>query len=209
MRMKPRRLLNVILIFGVVLVLILGGCGGPDPTTTPTTTQPPTTTSGAGSMDFPSGAYHSTVLLSGGVFRVAWTVNVDTISIGLKARTTGWLAIAFSPTLTKGRSDLYLGTVVSNQVNLIDSFDPGFSGGHPQDSLVGGTDDAFDISGSEIDGVTTIKFKRRLNTGDARDIVLKIGNNPFLFAIGVDDTMATEHGLVGTGDLIIEFVEEN
>jgi len=154
-------------------------------------------------MDFPPGSYANTLILAGGNFRVSWTNTDDTISIGVKARTTGWLAIAFSPTLTKGRSDLIIGAVVGDQITLVDSFDPGFSGGHPQDAVVGGTNDLYGITGSESGGVTTIEFKRRLNTGDSRDIPLVNGSNPFIFAMGADDTMATEHSLVGTGEISI------
>ncbi len=191
----------------LILVLIsslgLAGCGGnggPGPTsTTPTTSSPPTT----GVMDFPSGSYQHTLLLTGGIFRISWTNTDDTISIGIKAKTTGWLAIAISPTLTKGQSDLIIGAVTGGTVSLVDSFDPGFSGGHPQDSLVGGSDDLFSVSGSESGGVTTIEFKRRLVTGDPRDIPLVNGNNPFLFALGPDDSMASEHSLVGSGEIAI------
>ena len=105
--------------------------------------------------------------------------------------------------LDKGPLGLIIGSVIGSQVNLIDSYDPGFAGSHPQDAAVGGKNDLFDISGSESGGVTTIEFKRRLNTGDQFDIPLVNGINSFLFAIGTDDTMATEHSLVGSGEITI------
>ena len=179
------------------------GCGGGGGTTT---TQPPsqTTPTPTGDvMDFPSGSYAHTLLLVGGNFRISWTNTDDTISIGMKAKTTGWVALALSPTLSKSQADLIIGAVVGGQVTLVDSSDPGYSGNHPVDSNMGGTNDLYDIRGSEASGVTTIEFKRKLNTGDNRDITLVNGTNHFLFAMGPDDTMATEHGLIGTGELTI------
>jgi hypothetical protein len=154
-------------------------------------------------MDFPTGSYINTMLLAGGLFRVSWTNSDDTISIGIKAQTVGWLAIAISPGMTKSRSDLIIGSVTGSQVNLIDSYDPGFAGSHPQDASIGGKNDLFDITGSESNGVTTIEFKRRLNTGDKFDIPLVNGINSFVFAFGADDGMATEHSLVGSGEITI------
>jgi hypothetical protein len=195
---------KTLLFFVLLLIssLVLAGCGGnggPGPTSTTHTSGPPTTDI----MDFPSGSYQNTLLLTGGIFRISWTNTDDTISIGIKAKTTGWLAIAISPSLTKGQSDLIIGAVTGGVVSLVDSFDPGFSGGHPQDSLVGGSNDLFAISGSESGGITTIEFKRRLVTGDPRDIPLVNGNNAFLFALGPDDSMASEHSLVGSGEIAI------
>ncbi len=185
----------------LVASLALAGCGGGGgPTTTQPTSITPTTIN---SMDFPSGSYQNTLLLTGGIFRISWSNTDDTISIGIKAQTTGWIGLAISPSLTKGRSDLIIGSVSGGQLNLIDSYDPGFSGGHPQDATVGGKNDLFDISGSESGGVTTIEFKRRLNTGDQFDIPLVNGANPFLFALGPDDTMASEHSLTGAGEISI------
>jgi hypothetical protein len=192
-------------IVGVLLVssLVLGGCGGGKGE--PTTTQPTqtSTTPAGGVMDFPSGKYTNTRLLANDNFRISWTNTDDTISIGIKGKTTGWLALALSPTLSKSRADLIIGAVSGGQLTLLDSFDPGYSGGHRQDTAVGGTNDLFDISGNETSGVTTIEFKRRLNTGDVNDLQLVNGDNPFLFAMGPDDTMASEHSLVGSGEITI------
>lgn len=154
-------------------------------------------------MDFPVGSYANTRLLAGDNFRISWTNTDDTISIGIKAKTTGWVAIALSPTLSKGGADLIIGAVTGSQVTLIDSYSPGYSGGHPRDSSSGGTDDLYDIRGSESGGVTTIEFKRKINTLDFRDVAFVNGSNPFLFAVGPDDTMASEHSLVGAGEITI------
>ena len=199
------RLNPALILLAALLIssLALSGCGGGGTTTTPTGTQPTGTTPITAVMDFPFGAYQNTLLLTGGIFRISWSNTDDTISIGIKAQTTGWIGMAISPTLSKGRSDLILGSVSGGQVTLIDSYDPGYSGGHPQDASVGGNNDLFSISGSESGGVTTIEFKRRLNTGDQFDIPLVNGTNPFLFALGPDDTMASEHSLTGAGEIAI------
>lgn len=179
------------------------GCGGSGG---PTTTQPPiqtTPTPTGDTMDFPPGAYANTAMLANGIFRISWTNTDDTISVGLKAQTTGWIAIALTPSLSKSGADLIIGSVSNGVVNLIDSNNIGYSGSHPQDIFSGGTNDLFGITGSESNRITTIEFKRRLNTGDKNDIALVNGSNRFLFAIGPDDSMATEHGLVGAGEIVI------
>lgn len=193
--------------FAVTLILLLGvfasACGGGSPNPTTSNPTPTSTTPTGGIMDFPSGSYANTRLLAGDNFRISWTNTDDTISIGIKGKTTGWIAIALSPTLSKGGADLIIGAVTGGQVILIDSYSPGYSGGHPRDASSGGTDDLYDIRGSESGGVTTIEFKRKINTLDSRDVAFQHGSNPFLFAMGPDDTMASEHSLVGAGEITI------
>ena len=204
--------LNVTFSFLAVILagsLLFSGCNGGSTTTTTTTNLTTSPVPTGGIMDFPAGKYTNTLNLISGNFVVSWSNTEDTVSIGIKAKSTGWLAIAFSPTLTKGRADLIIGSVVSGVVTLIDSYDPGFSGGHPQDDSVGGKNDLFDINGSESGGVTTIEFKRRLVTGDQFDIPLVNGSNPFLFAVGPDDTMASEHNLLGSGDMVITLTQQH
>ncbi|AKG52806.1 dopamine beta hydroxylase-related protein [Dehalogenimonas sp. WBC-2] len=157
-------------------------------------------------MEFPAGKYNDTLLVTGGLFRVSWSITEDTIFIGIKAKTTGWVAIALSPSLSKSQSDLMIGFVSDGQVNLVDSYDPGYSGDHPKDSVLGGKDDLQIISGSEANGVTTLEFKRLLNTGDPYDIAFVNGSNPFLYALGANDNTATEHSLVGFGDIKLTIV---
>jgi hypothetical protein len=154
-------------------------------------------------MEFPQGKYANTITIANGVFRVSWTNTQDEISIGIKAKTKGWVGIAFSPNLSKSNSDLIIGFASDNQAVLVDSFNPGYSGSHPQDGVAGGKNDLYDISGSEIDGITTIEFKRKLVTGDSFDVPLVKGDNPFLIAIGDGKDIGAYHSLVSFGKIVI------
>ena len=72
-----------------------------------------------------------------------------------------------------------------------------------QDGVAGGKNDLYDISGSEIDGITTIEFKRKLVTGDSFDVPLVKGDNPFLIAIGDGKDIGAYHSLVSFGKIVI------
>ncbi|MEN8615273.1 DOMON domain-containing protein [Dehalogenimonas sp. THU2] len=193
----------LLLFFSMVLSagLILPGCGGTTPP--PTTSAPPTDTSPTGPLGFASGRYSYSQTYND-IITVAVSNTDDTVSIGIKARTTGWVAIALSPGLNKPDSDLWIGFVSNDgQVTLLDSFNPGYSGNHPLDSILGGTNSLFAITGSEVNGITTIEFKRNLTTGDARDIRLFDGVNAFIWAIGTTDNTFEEHSFVGFGEMTI------
>jgi hypothetical protein len=181
----------------VTAALALTGCGsGGNPTTTPQqTTQPPVSTTVTGSMDFPSGKYVNNQIYND-QFRLAYTVTDDgIISIGIKAKTTGWVAIAIgSP---HGKSDIWIGYAYAGQVTLLDTHDASYSGSHPLDV----SNDLTNVSGTEAGGVTTIEFKRKLDTGDKNDLPLVTGSNVIVWAIGATDDINMEHSAVGLGTI--------
>jgi hypothetical protein len=171
------------------------GCGdGGGQTTQPTSTTPP-------ELDFPQGRY-AEVQTYGSVFTLAYTVSGDTISVGLKVKTPGWVAVAMGP--AHGNSDVWIGFVnAAGELILEDSDNASKAGDHPRDSSRGGTDDLFDFSGSESGGVTTIEFKRLLNTGDSLDIALVPGNNSITWAIGQTDLLTNMHVRFGFGTITV------
>jgi hypothetical protein len=178
-------------------LFLLGGCGGGSPTTTPPpTTLPPTSTTAA-TLNFASGKYVNNSLYND-QFMLAYTVTNDgVISVGIKAKTLGWLAIAIgSP---HGKSDIWIGYVTNGQVTLLDSHDATESGSHPLDVSSGGTNDLTSVTGSESSGITTIEFKRKLDTGDKYDLPLVPGTNVITWAIGPSDDINQEHSVVGLG----------
>lgn len=201
-----KKTLAVPVVVVLILGLVLAGCGGgTTPPPPPTTSNPPASTTPLSAMEFPVDKYTDTYLSSDGLLRISWKVTRDTVFIGIKAKTTGWVAIALSPTLNKHESDLIIGFVNGVQVTLIDSFDPGYNGNHPQDSAYGGTNDLQDISGSESNGVTTLEFSRYIDTHDSFDIALINGVNTFLFALGATDNTSDEHSVVGFGILTLSY----
>ncbi|APV44929.1 hypothetical protein Dform_01608 [Dehalogenimonas formicexedens] len=205
--MKLRNLKNSISLLAMIVPFIIAlsamtACGGgPTATTNPPTSQPPTTP--AGTMDFPSGKYQSDTLYSD-QFRLAYTVASDgIISIGIKARTTGWVAIAIGN--PHGQSDVWIGYVSSGQVTLLDTYNASYSGSHPLDTgSSGGTNDLTNVTGSEANGITTIEFKRKLDTGDKNDLPLVAGSNIVMWAIGPADDMFQEHSVLGIATFEIQ-----
>jgi len=179
----------------IALFAISGCSGGGSTTTNPPATQPPTSTTTSGTMSFPGGKYVTDVLYSD-QFRLAYTVTDDgIISIGIKAKTGGWVAIAIgSP---HGRSDIWIGYVSAGQVTFLDTHDASESGAHPLDTASGGTNDLTNVTGSEVSGITTIEFKRKLDTGDKYDLPLVTGTNVVVWAIGPSDDINQEHSVVG------------
>jgi hypothetical protein len=186
----------VLIVAAMAVSPVLTGCGGGGGTPTRTTTQPPlSTTTTSDPLAFPAGKYVKNELYNG-LFRLAYTVGDDgIIAIGIKAKTVGWVAIAIGN--PHGTSDVIIGYIENGQVTLLDTHDARESGGHPLDSAFGGTSDLFAISGSEANGITTIEFKRKLNTGDQFDLRLIVGTNTLTWAFGVNDSLAQEHSLVG------------
>ena len=183
--------------------LILGGCGGgsnpPPPTTT--SSNPPPTTSTA-SLTFPSGAYQHTQIL-GTVYNLSWSNDGTYVYIGIKAKTPGWVALAFSGD-PHGSCDVAIGYVQNGQVVLNEYGYIDYNGTHITDTALGGANDLILISGSVSNGITTIEFKRKLNTGDKLDTVLVQGANDVIWAYGPDTGLTSEHSAVGSATMVIQ-----
>lgn len=190
------------LLFSVLLTtsLILVGCG-PSDDPPPTTSAPPTTTAPSGPIAFTGNKYRNQQTYND-IITVATSNDDSSISVGIKARTTGWIAIALTPTLQKAGADLWMFTVdTDGNVTAIDSYNPGYSGSHPSDTGYNGKNDLYDITGSEINGITTIEFKRHLNTFESYDVRIVNGLNLFIWAIGASDNTFEEHSLLGFGEI--------
>lgn len=70
------------------------------------------------------------------------------------------------------------------------------------DTSFGGTSDYSSLNGSEISGTTTIRFSRKLNTGDAYDTVIGQNGLYLIWAYGTSDGSGTtypKHASTGSG----------
>ena len=179
--------------------LALAGCGPGRPlsTTPPPGSTPP-------ELGFPAGRYSSVQTYGDPpVFTIAYRVAGDTIAVGIKAKTNGWVAVALGEAVHV-QSDVWIGYVTADgQAIILDSDNASKAGNHALDSTRGGADDLFDISGSESNGITTLEFKRRLNTGESLDIALAPGNNQFTWAFGATDSLTSIHIRIGFGTITI------
>lgn len=100
---------------------------------------------------------------------VHWSIDGDSIYIGLRAPTKGWLAIGWDPTgPIKGDGDILIGYIRGKELYPQDYFANTYVT-HGNDVSLGGRDDVLEASGSEDETSTTIEFRRRLETGDRFD----------------------------------------
>ncbi len=123
-----------------------------------------------------------------------WTVEGYSIYIGLKAPTTGWLAIGWDPSgpIMEGE-DILIGYIRGRELYLQDYF-ANTSVTHANDVSLGGRDDVLESSGSEDQQSTTIEFRRRLDTGDRFDRPITPGAHTVQLAYAPTDDFVTYHG---------------
>jgi hypothetical protein len=133
-------------------------------------------------------------------YQLFWRTEGTNIFIGIRARTTGWVAIGFGNGMNN--SDLILCAVLDGRPMVTDQFGQGLS--HREDTALGGTNDIAAFTGVEKDGFTSFEFRRALNTGDKYDGVLTKGTNPISWSYGTADDMSSKHTARGRGEITIE-----
>lgn len=173
-------------------------------------------------------------------FRLAWSADERSgvLSVLLQARTRGWLALGLMGSeLSSGmvHTDVWQARVVDGVAEVRDgwsvSFEPPTSDaalGSGAESgsgaaagggaaTAGGADDLFDVSGTEdaVRRVTSVRFKRRLRTGDPydHDVLRWRGGLPVVYSYSpLDsdawDAPASYHG-PARGYARVEFLEPN
>ncbi len=123
-----------------------------------------------------------------------WTIRGDRIFVGLRAPTQGWVALGLAPEgpLMKG-ADIIIGYVKQGQLYLQDSYADS-PAGHQSDEKLGGRDDILGKAGSEDQGVTTLEFSRKLETGDPYDKAIREGERvTLLLAYATQDDFTSYH----------------
>lgn len=119
-------------------------------------------------------------------FELSLDPRGDSLRVTMVAPTTGWVAVGFDPTAAMKDADLVIGYVADGEVFLSDHFGTGHTS-HRADTELGGTNDLFDVTGSEEDGRTTISFTMLLSSGDEYDTELVPGSlHEVLLAYGGD-----------------------
>lgn len=142
---------------------------------------------------------YKTATFDGGNYRLIWSVQGDTIYMGISAKTTGWVAIGLGSKQAMDKADIIFCRVLdSGKVDVTDTFSTGPYGPHPPDTELGGTSDILSKEGIEKNGITTVTFSRRLNTGDNYDKKIpKDGKLKIIWAYGADDDINTIHESTG------------
>jgi len=121
----------------------------------------------------------------------------------MKAKTSGWVAVALQPGKLMKDADMMFGFVKEGEATVYDLFSTGYFGPHSPDSELGGTADIAEFGGKEENGFTTIEFKRKLDTGDKYDLPFSTGVNKIIWAWGTDDKQSLKHSKRGYGEIDI------
>ena len=199
---KAVRCLTIAVIL-LVLVGAFSACKSGASTTPPTTPSVEWIPDGV----ITNGEYSNSASLGNNEMTVAWRTDSQYIYIGMSAPTLGWISIGLIPSTgsQKQGADMMFGYVKSDGTTMVyDLYNTGPLGPHTNDTNLGGTFDILDNGGKEANGITTVEFKRKLNTGDQYDLPFNHGTNHLIWAIGrVDEVTATTHYARGYADISI------
>lgn len=142
---------------------------------------------------------------SGGAMTVSWKIDDEHLYMALNGSTRGWLAIGFEPAEWMKDADMVLG-FVDGSARVLDEYSTGNYGPHVDDTLLGGTDDILEHGGRSYGTHTVVEFRRKLNTGDRFDKVLRPGQSvSIIWAMsdsidpGVKHNIAYGEGLIYLG----------
>jgi len=138
-----------------------------------------------------------------GDYELFWGSDQQYIYIGMRAKTSGWVAVAVQPGNRMKDADMVFGYVEDGEVTVLDLYSTGDFGPHPPDIEQGGTDDIIEYGGTEADGYTTIEFKRALATGDQYDHDVSSGKNQIIWAFGARDNLNLKHSQRGYGEIVL------
>ena len=150
------------------------------------------------------GEYDETTEYGDGDFVLHWSIEGDTISIGMVGRTEGYVSVGFDPESRMKGADMIIGWVEEDgDVIVFDTYGEGETGPHPNDEENRGTYDILALGGSQSGGTTTIEFQRKLDTGDQKDKpISRDGETRIIWALSSRDSFSASHGLtVGYGTL--------
>ncbi|MDY6964540.1 MAG: DOMON domain-containing protein [Halobacteriota archaeon] len=144
-----------------------------------------------------------------GNFKIYWRLEGDTVYVAMVAKTEGWIAIGISPSskmepsLKMMDADIIIGWVDEDgKTTVLDSYSTGEFGPHLEDIKLGGRDDILGYAGHEEDGVTTIEFKRFLDTEDIYDVPFQSeGRVKIIWATEESDDINSTHNIRGHGTI--------
>lgn len=129
-----------------------------------------------------------------GDLEIDWLVDNGTVQFGLRAHTTGWVAIGLEPTQMMKDADMYFGWYSEGAAHAEDAYATGTFGPHPRDTDQGGTFDMTEYDVGEEGGWTTFEFQRDLDTGDGRDHRVPASDElDIIWAYGADDDWTVHH----------------
>jgi hypothetical protein len=136
-------------------------------------------------------------------FEILWRNDEQNIYIGMKAKTSGWVSMAFQPGSRMKDADMVLGFVRNGETTIFDLFSTGDFGPHFPDDQFGGANNVLEFGGSEDGEFTIVEFRRALNTGDEYDVAVSSGENKIIWAYSSSDDITKKHIKRGYGVIIL------
>ena len=190
------------LVFTLAAVTLLTGCGAkvnPSQNTAPQSAVPQVAKAWNSDGVISDGEYTTKKMI--GEIEVSTKVEGDSVLVGMKARTTGWMSLGIDPEDKMKGADIWMAFVKDGKAEVIDMYSTGPMGPHPADEKQGGKGDITMMSGTLQDGNTIIEFKRKLDTSDSKDKPLKIGENKVMWGVGDSNDPSMKHSRRGYGTL--------
>ncbi|MCX6100619.1 MAG: DOMON domain-containing protein [Candidatus Bipolaricaulota bacterium] len=139
-----------------------------------------------------------------GDVEVNWATEKNALRVGLVSPGTGWVAIGFNPVSMMDKANIILGAVVNGAVVARDDVGTGpFT--HAPDTSVGGQDNLLAAAGREADGKMAFEFAIPLNSGDATDRPLSIGQTVKIIVAyqTTSDDFAERHSRRASGEITL------
>ena len=139
-----------------------------------------------------------------GDVEVNWATEKGALRVGLVSPGTGWVAIGLDPQSMMDKANIILGAVVSGAVVARDDVGTGLFS-HAPDTSVGGQDNLLAAAGREVDGKTMFEFAIPLNSGDATDRPLAIGQTVKIIVAyqTTSDDFAERHSRRASGEITL------
>lgn len=136
-------------------------------------------------------AEYSEVTSEGMTFK--WRTDENYIYAKIIAPGTGWVAVGFDPEMQMQGADIVIGYVTETETMARDDY-ANAPTAHQSDEALGGTNDLMMVTGTEMDGMTELTFKKPLNSGDMYDKELMPGNTyVVMLAYGPQDNYTSYH----------------
>eukprot|EP00004_Rigifila_ramosa_P023004 TRINITY_DN639_c0_g1_i3.p1 TRINITY_DN639_c0_g1~~TRINITY_DN639_c0_g1_i3.p1 ORF type:complete len:2518 (-),score=500.64 TRINITY_DN639_c0_g1_i3:62-7615(-) len=180
------------------------------PTSTPTHTQTPTLSESpfVVSPAINPVDYDGSAVLLGGNLTLFWRLLPaanSLIEIALLAQGTGWVGIGFGGSGMTG-SDIALGAVVGGVGLVRDYWSPSLDLGVILDTTFSGSEDNILFStGQEVDGVTSLKFVRKLLAQDSHDRSITSGPMNIIVAFHPSIDVPYYHGVLNRERATVTF----
>jgi len=142
-------------------------------------------------------------------FVLRWSNDSEHLYVAMQGLTTGWISVGFDPENRMQGANYVVGAVIDGEAVIWDAFGMAPVGpNHPEDTELGGTTDVIAYAGAERDGLTLIEFQIPLDSGDAYDKALTVGETyTVLVALGSGDAFTAAHTWRAATEITLDAVE--